>query len=84
MLDLHGPGLNVDDHQPGRQPVEDEHDLVQPDGLTGVNLGVIGARGLVAIIAPHLFLIRRDFGKVPHPSVENVAVGEHPHIVKHS
>jgi len=37
VLDLDGPGLDVDDHQPGRQAIQDKHDLVQANGLAGVD-----------------------------------------------
>ena len=80
-FNLHRAGLDVDDHQLGRQAVQDEHDLVQADGLAGVDFRVIGAGAVVAIIAPHHFFIRRDFGDVLHPGEKDVAVGKHPHIV---
>ena len=45
-LNLYRAGLDVDDHETGRQSVQDEDDhLVQADGLAGVNPCVIGAGG---------------------------------------
>jgi len=48
-----------------------------------VDFGVVGAgaKGIGAIITPHHFFIRSDFGKVLHPGEKNVAVGQHPHVV---
>ena len=81
VIHLHRAGLDVDDHQPGRQAVQDKHDLVQADGLAGVDFRVIGAGAVVAIVTPHHLLVRRDFGDVLHPRKEDVAVGKHPQVV---
>ena len=81
VLDLHRPGLGADDLQFRRQAVHHDHDLVQADGLTGVDLSMIGAAGFVAIIAPYHFFIRCDFLGVFHTGEKNISIGKHPHIV---
>ena len=63
MFNLDGAGLDVDDHELGRQAVQDEHHLVQSNGLAGVDFRVVGAGAVVAIVAPHHFFVRRDFGE---------------------
>ena len=65
MVHFHRAGLGVDDQQPGRQAVQDEQDLVQADGLAGVDFRVVGAGAVVAIITPDHFFVRRDF-RQPH------------------
>ena len=81
VLDLDRARLDVDDHQLGRQAVHDEHHSVQPKGLAGVDFRVRDAGRFAAIIAPHHFFIRRDFGNVFHAAEEDVAVGKHPDVV---
>src|ERR1035441_7202877 len=55
MIYLHRAGLGVDDHQPGRQAVYDEHSLVQTDGLACMDFGVACAGAVVSIVTPDHF-----------------------------
>ena len=76
VLDLDLVRLDVDDFQLGRQTVLDEQHLVQADRLAGVDLGP-----LRRVVAPDHFLLGRDLGDVLHAGKQDVAVGEHPHVV---
>jgi hypothetical protein len=77
VFDLDVSGLDVDDHQLGRQAVQDEQNLVQADRLAAMDFGVGRA-----IVTPDNFFVRRDFGEVLHAAEKNVAVGKHPGVVE--
>ena len=62
VVDFDGPGLDVDDHQFGRQAVHHEHDPVRSDGLAGMDFFVVSTGGFLHIVAPHRLFVRGDFG----------------------
>ena len=76
MFHLDFAGFLVDHHQFRREAILDQQDLVEADGLAGVDLG---ARG--RIVVPDDFLLRRHLFDLQLAGEQDMPVGEHPDIV---